>query len=179
MCIWYLFKALLQQWQEEFTFNVNIQILFTHSLYNITQIIFFDSVLNPSRNSLVLEGTAVLCKKIAVWHLHFKPSRFRMTPNFSPPCFATILPVPESEGHKPKCNANNSSVVIQRHKWIALLALSCQSWSKIRYFRHAMYIPQLFLTQYIKRYKSNINVGNHSIRIHSILETHGLLSVDL
>ena len=42
-----------------------------------------------------------------------------------PPRFATISLVLDSEDHKPKRNENNSCGIMQQHKLLFLIALSC------------------------------------------------------
>ena len=59
-------------------------------------------------------------KQSGVWHTHLSSLvTLRESPTFSDtplPRFATILLLPDSKGHKPKCNDNNSCGVAQQRK---------------------------------------------------------------
>ena len=62
-------------------------------------------------NSLVWEGTPHFETRMVYRSsllISFELTHLRKLPKFSAPWYATISPVPDSEGHKPKHNENNS-----------------------------------------------------------------------
>ena len=65
-----------------------------------------------------LRGYSTLWNKNGVSFLtlnYFWALSFEKIANICVPCYATILLMLDSEGHKPKCNANNSCCVMQQH----------------------------------------------------------------